>query len=184
MFLIKESACSARDPGSITGSGRSPGEGNGNLLQYSCLENSRDRGACWATVHGVAKSWTPLKKITLCFQFKIIKNNNRSIHCILTFFLHLFNQLGPDINYLIYHCDPSENGKYSSIYWGKKINSIYWPTFFPPWTRSTLLVSGPTVDLVFTLLVPLLYKIPALELHWTIVTTTWDDVEGYDDKLL
>ena len=68
---------------------------------------------------------------TLCFQSKIIKNNNRSMHCILTFFLHLFNQLGPDINYLIYHCDPSENGKYSSIYWDKKINSIYWPTFLP-----------------------------------------------------
>ena len=45
-----------RDVGSIPGSGRSPGEGNGNPLQYSCLENSTDRGAWWATVHGVAKS--------------------------------------------------------------------------------------------------------------------------------
>ena len=44
-----------RDAGSIPGSGRSPGEGNGNPLQYSCLENSIDRGACWATVHGVAR---------------------------------------------------------------------------------------------------------------------------------
>ena len=41
----KESACSAGNPGSIPGSGRSPGEGNGNLLQYSCLENPMDRGA-------------------------------------------------------------------------------------------------------------------------------------------
>ena len=41
---------------SIPGLGRSPGEGNGNPLQYSCLENSMDRGAWWATVHGVAKS--------------------------------------------------------------------------------------------------------------------------------
>jgi len=40
--------------------GRSPGEGNGNLLQYSCLENSMDRGAWWTTVHGVEKSWTCL----------------------------------------------------------------------------------------------------------------------------
>ena len=48
----------ARDLGSIPGSGRSPGEGNGNPLQYSCLENPMDRGAWWATVHGVAKSWT------------------------------------------------------------------------------------------------------------------------------
>ena len=45
-----------RDAGSMPGSGRSPGEGNGNLLQYSYLENSMDRGAWWATVHGVAKS--------------------------------------------------------------------------------------------------------------------------------
>ena len=44
----KESACNAGDPGSISGSGRSPGEGNGNPFQYSCLENSRDRGARWA----------------------------------------------------------------------------------------------------------------------------------------
>ena len=52
----EESACNAGDQGSITGSGRSPGEGNGNALQYSCLENSMDRGAWRATVHGVAKS--------------------------------------------------------------------------------------------------------------------------------
>ena len=48
------------DLGSIPGSGRSPGVGNGNPLQYSCLENSMDRGAWRATVQGVAKSWTCL----------------------------------------------------------------------------------------------------------------------------
>ena len=47
----KESACSAGDLGSIPGLGRDPGGGNGNPLQYSCLENSMDRGARWATVH-------------------------------------------------------------------------------------------------------------------------------------
>ena len=47
-----------KDAGSIPGSGRSPGDGNGNPLQYSCLENPMDRGAWWATVHGVTKSWT------------------------------------------------------------------------------------------------------------------------------
>ena len=52
----KESACSAEDLGSMVGSGRSPREGNGYPLQYSCLGNSMDRGAWWATVHGVAKS--------------------------------------------------------------------------------------------------------------------------------
>ena len=46
----------ARDSGSIFGSGRSPGGGNGNLLQHSCLENSMDKGARQATVHGVSKS--------------------------------------------------------------------------------------------------------------------------------
>ena len=53
-------AGNARDVGSIPGSGRSPGIGKGNPLQYSCLENSIDRGAWWATVHGVLKSWTQL----------------------------------------------------------------------------------------------------------------------------
>ena len=51
-------ACNTGDSGLIVGLGRSPGEGNGNPLQYSCLENSMDRGAWWATVHVVAKSRT------------------------------------------------------------------------------------------------------------------------------
>ena len=54
----KESACNVEDLGSNPGSGRSPGEGNGNPLLYSCLENSMDRGAWQATVHGIAKSQT------------------------------------------------------------------------------------------------------------------------------
>ena len=52
----KESVCNAGDLGLISGLGRSPGEGNGYPLQYSCLENSMDKGAWWATVYGVAKS--------------------------------------------------------------------------------------------------------------------------------
>ena len=51
----KELACNAGDPGYISGSGRSPGEGNGNPLQYSCLGNSMDRGSWWATIHGVTR---------------------------------------------------------------------------------------------------------------------------------
>ena len=54
----KESACDAGDSGSIPGSGRSPGEGNDYQLQFSCLENSTDRGTWWSTVHGVSESWT------------------------------------------------------------------------------------------------------------------------------
>ena len=61
----KESACNAGNPGSIPGLGRSPGEGNGYPLQYSCLKNSMDRGARWATVHGVANCRTQVSDLTL-----------------------------------------------------------------------------------------------------------------------
>ena len=56
----KEAACNARDAGSISGSGRSPGEGNVYPLQYSCLKNPMGRGAWQATVHRDTKSWTRL----------------------------------------------------------------------------------------------------------------------------
>ena len=56
----KESAYNAGNLGSIPGLGRSPGGGHGNPLQYFCLENPMDRGAWWATVHEVTKSWTRL----------------------------------------------------------------------------------------------------------------------------
>jgi len=59
----KESAFEAGEQGSIPGLGSSSGEGNGNPLQYSCLENPMDREAWQATVHGVAKSWTRLSEI-------------------------------------------------------------------------------------------------------------------------
>ena len=67
----KASACDAEDPGSIPGLGRSPGEGNGNPLQYSCLENPMDRGAWWPTVHGAAKSRTRLSDYT--YLLKLVK---------------------------------------------------------------------------------------------------------------
>ena len=57
---VKNLPANARDAGSIPGSARSPGEGNENPLQNSCLENPMDRGAWWATVHGITKSWTQL----------------------------------------------------------------------------------------------------------------------------
>ena len=60
----KESACNARDLGSIPGWERSPGEGNGNPLQYSCLEDPMDRRAWRAAVHGATKSRTRLKRLT------------------------------------------------------------------------------------------------------------------------
>ena len=60
----KASACNAADLGSIPGLKRSPGGGNGNPLQYSCLENPMDRGAWRAIVHRVTKSWTQLSDFT------------------------------------------------------------------------------------------------------------------------
>ena len=60
----KESACNAGDQGSITGSGRSPGEGNDKPLQCSCLENHVDRGACQATVCGVGKNRARTERLT------------------------------------------------------------------------------------------------------------------------
>ena len=72
--MVKASAYNAGDQGSILGSGRSPGEGNGNPLQYSCLENPMDLGAWQATVHGVAKSHTRLNDFTSL------------MHILITFF--------------------------------------------------------------------------------------------------
>ena len=66
---VKASACNAGDLGLNPGLGRSPGEGNGNPLQYSCLENPMDRGASWATVHRVAKSRTQLSYFTSCDSY-------------------------------------------------------------------------------------------------------------------
>ena len=67
MLVVKNLLASAgdiRDVGSISGLERSPGGGHGNSLQYSCLEDSMDRGACRATVHGTAKGWTPLRQLS------------------------------------------------------------------------------------------------------------------------
>ena len=66
----KEFVCNVRDPGSIPGSGRSLGEGNGNPLQYSCLEKPMDKGAWQATVHGVAKSQTCLSDFILLTELR------------------------------------------------------------------------------------------------------------------
>ena len=74
-----ESARNVGHPGLNPGSGRSPGERNGTPLQYSCLENSMDGGALWATVHGVTKSWTGLSDFIFTFTF------NESIQHIKVF---------------------------------------------------------------------------------------------------
>ena len=58
----KESSCNVGDPGSVPGKGRSPGKGNGNPLQFSCLGNPLDRGVWWTTIYEVAKSRTRLSE--------------------------------------------------------------------------------------------------------------------------
>ena len=70
-------------PGSIPTSERSPGEGNGNPLQYSCLENPMDRGAWWATVHGVGKSQTQLSDFPFTFHFHALEKETATHSSVL-----------------------------------------------------------------------------------------------------
>ena len=72
---VKASACNAGDLDSIPGSGKSPGEGSGNPLQYSFLENPMDGGAWWAIVHRVAKSRTRLSDFTFTFTMSFISDS-------------------------------------------------------------------------------------------------------------
>ena len=77
----KASVYNAGDPCSIPGLGRSPREGNGNQLQYYCLENPLDRGPWWAAVHGVAKSRTRLSDFTFTFTFHVpMKPSHNQCH--------------------------------------------------------------------------------------------------------
>ena len=102
----KESACNAGDPGSIPGSGRSPGDGNGCPLQYSCLKNSMDRGVWQAIVHGIAKTqlsdwhfhfslFQILKKKKLQEQYKLLDplHTNYLNENILLYFSHLWRDI-------------------------------------------------------------------------------------------
>ena len=92
----KESASNAGDPGSVTMLARSSGEGNGYPLQYSCLENSMDRGAWWATVHRVAKSWTRLND-------QHFQHSSNHSHCV-TFILQRGIFLTQGSNPGLLHC--------------------------------------------------------------------------------
>ena len=96
----KESACTTRDQCSTPGSGRSAGEGNGNLLQYSCLENPMDSRAWWATVHGVQRvrhNWATslslfqqLNVFTLSWDLHCLKQKVRTTYLILSSWLQSF----------------------------------------------------------------------------------------------
>ena len=71
--MIKNPPASAGDASSVYASGRSPGGGNGNPLQYSCLENPMDKGAWWATVHRVAKELDKTERLTTCIILTNVK---------------------------------------------------------------------------------------------------------------
>ena len=73
---VKNPPANAEDAGSIPGSGRSPGEGNGNLLQYSCLGHPMGRGAWWGTVDGVVESQMQLSIPSVGKTLKILKSNS------------------------------------------------------------------------------------------------------------
>ena len=73
--MVKNPPANAGDVGSIPGSGRSPGVGNGNPLQYSCLKNPMGRGAWQTTVLGVAKSWTQLRDYTMTTEFRCVRGS-------------------------------------------------------------------------------------------------------------
>ena len=93
----KVSACNARDLGSVPGSGNSPGEGNGNPLQCSCLENPMDRGAWQTTVHRVTK--TQLSALSF---FIMLRNNNSYLSVIYHFRLNVHSHFpgGPSLKNL------------------------------------------------------------------------------------
>ena len=84
----KESACNAGDSGSIPGLGRSSGEGNSNTIQYSCLENSRAKGTWQATVHGITKSLTQLKRLS---TGTLVKENIKFCGLVLKKIIHPMN---------------------------------------------------------------------------------------------
>ena len=84
----KESACNAGDLGSIPASGRSPGKGNGNPLQYSCLENSMGRGAWWATVHGAVTRFSNWTAIALTWPDRV-HAHSRVIVTVLILLSHV-----------------------------------------------------------------------------------------------
>ena len=98
----KESACNVWDPDSIPKSGRSPGEVNGNLLQYSCLENPRDGRAWWAAIYGVAQGLTQLKRLSSSIFHHHSRQHPESAFCALGFWLLIlkFDFLSPSVSFI------------------------------------------------------------------------------------
>ena len=127
------------DLGSIPGSGRSSGEGNGNPLQYSCLENLMDREAWWATIHGVAKSRTWLSKFTFTFTSSLEKCLFSSL---APFLIELFVSLVLSYMSCLY------------IFWRLILCQLFHLLLFPPILKaalSTLLIVSFIVEKLLSL---------------------------------
>ena len=142
----KESACSAGDLGSSTELGRSPGEGNGNPLQYSCLENPMNREAWWVTVHGVAKSWTRLKWLSTHARHEVtlslFKNSKQTV--LIPFFnnpnyTHLYKIIYIILNYIYIYTHNhihTHNNIYVKVFvlfyglWLCTVPSLHYPILF------------------------------------------------------
>ena len=99
--INKEPACNTGDSGSVLGLGRSPGEGNGNPSQYFYLENFMDRGDWWATVHGVAKSWTGLSEKHFHFFFFFILLSTETLPYVKSLLLHVFLRNSQGISHIL-----------------------------------------------------------------------------------
>ena len=130
----KESSCNAGatgDTGSIPGSGRSPREGHGNPLQYSCLENPMDRGAHWATVQSVTKSWTRQQRLsthTLKVKTRMVvwvQNECKCVGCLRSWFQGwLGAQLTAARNSA--HCCCSESSRMVQSFWNICLMLLGW----------------------------------------------------------
>ena len=138
---VKASACNAGDLGSVPGSGRSPGEGNGNPLQYSCLENPTDGGTWWATVHGVPKSQTRLSDFTWAFFGSTEAKSSISLHwslrkAFLSLLAILWNSVFKWI-YLSFSPLPFASLLFSAICKASSDNHVaFWISFYWGWSWS------------------------------------------------
>ena len=110
---LPANAGDVRDMGLALGSGRFPGGGHGNPLQCSCLENAMDRGAWRATVHGVAKSWIRLKRLSMHARISLIYIT-ASFSCLAKWFSHTYAYLSV-LSHILSHFRLLQNIEYMSL---------------------------------------------------------------------